>query len=187
MNNSPLSVFTQHYGKGLKSTEERIQRIQKTQSQVDFFEGKKADLKNMHCETLDEIAEKLELFNNYNAQIDAVKKQFNYEQMMHCMDEAKELGEKIAKAAEKLEPKTAEERREELAKEALGIEDEGGILDEMLEDMPQEALQDTLDEMLADGKVIEKELGEELPEIVEQEKMAQMYLEKQYVPIDIKA
>lgn len=187
MNNSPLSVLTQHYGKGLKSTEERIQRMQKTQSQVEFFEGQKANLKNMHCGTLDEIAEKLELFNNYNAQIDAVKKQFNYEQMMHCMDEAQELGEKIAKAAEKLEPKTAEERKEELAKEALGIEDDGGILDEMLEDMPEEALQETLDGMLTDGEVIEKELDGELPEVVEQEKMTQMYLEKQYVPIDIKA
>lgn len=84
-----------------------MERIQKTQSQIDFFEGKKAELKDMHCNTLDEIAEKLALYNNYNDQIDAVKKQFNYEQMMHCMDEAEELGEKIAEAAEDLEPKTA--------------------------------------------------------------------------------
>ncbi|MDE5696271.1 MAG: hypothetical protein K2I96_02500 [Lachnospiraceae bacterium] len=187
MANSPLSVLTQHYGIGLKSTEEKIERFQKTQSQIDFFEGKKAELKNKHCTTMDEIAEKLELFNNYNDQIDAVKKQFNQEQMMHCMDEAIERGEKIAEAAEKLEPKTAEERREELAKEALGIEDEGGILDELLEDMPEDALQETLDEMLADSMTVREELDEELPEIMEQEKMTQMYLERQYTPIDIKA
>jgi uncharacterized protein YPO0396 len=70
-----------HSGWGLKSTEEKQERIQKTQAQVDFFEGKKADLKNMHCDTLEEIGKKLELFNNYNDQIDAVKRQFNYEQM----------------------------------------------------------------------------------------------------------
>lgn len=187
MANSPLSVLTQHYGKGLKSTEEKIERFQKTQSQIDFFEGKKADLRNMHCATLDEIAQKLELFNNYNDQIDAVKKQFNYEQMMHCMDEAQELGEKIAEAAEKLEPKTAEERREELAKEALGIEDEGGMLDELLEELPTEELQETLEEMLTDDAALKEASEEELPEILEQEKLTQMYLEQQYIPIDIKA
>ncbi|MDE7322067.1 MAG: hypothetical protein K2N73_04945 [Lachnospiraceae bacterium] len=181
----------QRSGWGLKSTEEKAERIQKTQAQIDFFEGKKADLKDMHCGTLEEIEKKLELFNNYNDQIDAIKKQFNNEQIMHCMDEAKELGEKIAKAAEELEPKTAEERREELAKEALGIEDDGGMLDELLEDtieeMPEEAVQDTLDEILTDNAELREEFEDELPEIVEQEKLTEMYLEKQYVPIDIKA
>ena len=115
-----------------------------------------------------------------------MKKQFNYEQMMHCMDEAEELGEKIAEAAEKLEPKTAEERREDLAKEALGVEDEG-ILDEMLDEMPEEALEETLNEMLMDKKVMKDELDEELPELLEQEKLTEMYLDRQYVPFDIKA
>ena len=161
--NNMSSIFTQNSGYRLKSTEEKMERIQKKQSQIDFFEGKKAELKNMQCNTLDEIAQKLALFNNYNDQIDAVKKQFNYEQMMHCTDEAKELGENIAKAAEKLEPKTAEERREELAKEALGIEDEG-ILDEMLDDLPAEELKDTLDEMLTDKEIIQEELDEETAE-----------------------
>lgn len=187
MSNSPLSVLTQHYGKGLKSTEEKVERFQKTKSQIEFFEGKKAELKNMHCATLEEIEKKLELFNNYNDQIDAVKMQFNQEQVMHCMDEAKELGEKIAKAAEELEPKTAQEQREELAKEALGIEDDGGILDELLEELPEEVLEDTLKEMLTDSKGNEEKLDEELPEVVEQEKLTEMYLAKQYIPIDIKA
>lgn len=186
MANSPLSVQTQHYGMGLKSTEEKIERFQKAQSQIDFFEGKKAELKNKQCASLDEIAQKLELFNNYNNQIDAVRKQFNNEQVMHCMDEAQELGEKIAEAAEELEPKTAEERCEEIAEEALGIEDDGGILDELLEDMPEE-LQETLDEMLTDSAALKEELDEELPEIIEQERITRMHLENQYTPIDIKA
>lgn len=163
-----------------------MERIQKTQSQIDFFEGKKAELKDMHCTTLDEIAEKLALYNNYNDQIDAVKKQFNYEQMMHCMDEAEELGEKIAEAAEELEPKTAEERREELAKEALGVEDEG-ILDEMLDELPEETLEETLEDMLQDDQTMKEALEEELPEVLEQEKLTEMYLDRQYVPFDTKA
>lgn len=183
-----FSIFSQNNGYQLKSTEEKMERIQKTQSQIDFFEGKKAELKDMHCNTLDEIAEKLALYNNYNDQIDAVKKQFNYEQMMHCMDEAEELGEKIAEAAEKLEPKTAEERREELVKEALGVEDEG-ILDEMLDELPEETefLEETLDEMREDSQAMKEALEEELPEIVEQEKLTELYLDRQYVPFDTKA
>lgn len=107
---------------------------------------------------------------------------------MHCMDEAQELGEKIAKAAEKLEPKTAEERRAELVKEALGIEDDSGILDELLDDLPEEVLQETLDEVLTDSAAVREESGEEeLPEIMEQEKLTQMYLERQYTPVDIRA
>lgn len=187
MSNSPLSALTQHFGTGLKSTEEKVERFQKTKSQIEFFEGKKAELKNKHCTTLEEISQKLELFNNYNDQIDAIKQQFNQEQVMHCMDEAKELGEKIAKAAEELEPKTAEERREELAKEALGIEEDGGLLDEMLEELPEDVLQDTLEEMLTDSKGSKETTDEKLPEVIEQEKLTQMYLAKQYVPIDIKA
>ncbi|MDE7476929.1 MAG: hypothetical protein K2M91_03105, partial [Lachnospiraceae bacterium] len=108
-----------------------------------------------------------------------------------------------------LEPKTAEERREELAKEALGIEDDGGILDEMLEEIPEETLQDKIGEMLTDDEKLKEDLEEELqeilltdngeikeikenseeelPEIVAQEKLTKMYLDKQYVPFDMKA
>lgn len=186
LSTSVFSCFTQNNAYQLKSTEEKMERIQKTQSQIDFFEGKKAELKDMHCNTLDEIAEKLALYNNYNDQIDAVKKQFNYEQMMHCMDEAEELGEKIAEAAEELEPKTAEERREELAKEALGVEDEG-ILDEMLDELPEETLEETLEDMLQDDQTMKEALEEELPEVLEQEKLTEMYLDRQYVPFDTKA
>ncbi len=49
-------------------------------------------------------------FHSYEDEIVAVKMQYNQEQMWHIMDEAKEIGEKIAEEAEKFEPKTAEER-----------------------------------------------------------------------------
>ena len=135
----------------------------------------------MKCTTLDEIAQKLDLFNTYEAQIAEVKKQYNQEQMMHSLDEARERGEKIAEAAKELEAKTPEERKEEQIKEALGIEDEG-MLSEMLEEMPEEEMLEESKEQLED-----MENMEELPEIVEQEKLTQEYLEKQYVPIDIRA
>ena len=41
--------------------------------------------------------------------------------------------------------------------------------------------------MLTDDKVLKEALDEEMPEIVEQEKITQMYLEQQYIPVDIKA
>ncbi len=185
LNNSAFSVLTQHYGKGLKSTEEKLERQQKAQSQIAFFENQKEGLKDMKCTTLDEIAQKLDLFNTYEAQIAEVKKQYNQEQMMHSLDEARERGEKIAEAAKELEAKTPEERKEEQIKEALGIEDEG-MLSEMLEEMPEEEM---LEEVLEESKerLEDMENMEELPEIVEQEKLTQEYLEKQYVPIDIRA
>ena len=49
------SMLLQRPGSGLKSTEEKQERQQKAQSQIDFFEAQKANLKNMKCETLEEI------------------------------------------------------------------------------------------------------------------------------------
>lgn len=186
------SMLLQKPGRGLKSTEEKLERQQKAQSQIDFFEAQKANLKNMKCETLEEIGRKLELFNNYDAQIMAVKQQYNQEQMMHTMDEARELGEKIAKAAEKLEAKTPEERKREQLKEALGIEDEGGMLSEMLEEsldkvilLEEELAQEVSEEELENMESMEN--AEMLPEIVQQEELTEEYLKTKYTPIDIKA
>lgn len=186
------SMLLQRAGRGLKSTEEKMERQQKAQSQIEFFEGQKANLKNMKCETLEEIERKLELFNSYNAQIDAVKQQYNHEQMMHVMDEARELGEKIAEAAEKLKPKTPEERKLEKIEEALGIEDEGGIMTELLEEslekviiMEEELTEEISEESLENLERMESE--EMLPEITEHEELTEEYLKANYTPIDIKA
>ena len=76
---------------GLDSTRDRVQRQQNCASQVNFFEKQKANLKNMECSTLEDIARKLEMFHSYEDQIAAVKQQYNNSQMAHVLDEAKEM------------------------------------------------------------------------------------------------
>ena len=106
------------FGKpGLKSTKEKLERQQKCGNQIEFLENQKAALKEMTGDSLEEIRRKLEMFYTYENQIVAVKAQYNNEQMWHVMDEAKELGEKIAEAVEDNKPKTAEERKEEIKEE----------------------------------------------------------------------
>ncbi len=187
------SVLFQH-GNKLKSTEEKEERQQKAQSQIDFFENQKANLKNMKCETLEEISQKLELFNNYDAQIATVKQQYNQEQMMHTMDEARELGEKIAEAKEKLEPKTPEERKREQVEEALGTKDEGGMMEELLDETMEKIIlleEEMTEEAIAEEEMVEEslentELMQTQPDIIAQEEMTEEYLKAKYASIDIK-
>lgn len=139
-----FSIFSQKFGTAgmLKSTQDKMERQQKAQSQIDFFENQKENLKNMQCESIEDIARKLEMFHSYEDQIAAVKKQYNNEQMFHTMDEARERGEKIAELAEDYAPKTEEERKEEMVEEALGIEEKGGLTESM------EAVQEITEEMV---------------------------------------
>lgn len=132
--------------RGLKSTAEKQERQAKCQSQVDFWENKKENLKNMQCSTVEEIAEKLELYHSYEESIAAAKKAYNNEQMWHTMDEARERGEKIAEAAKKNEPKTEEERKEELRKEAVGEETSGEGLLDVLDDL-SESVEETMEDI----------------------------------------
>ena len=146
----------------LKSTQDKMERQQKTQNQIDFFTNQKEKLKDMQCGTVEEIAMKLDMLHSYEEQIAAVKKQYNSEQMFHVLDEARELGEKIAEAAEKSAPKTAEERKEEMVEEALGLDENNGILDDMLDEVAK------LQEELTDEAL--KEISEtELDEIFSEE------------------
>lgn len=153
----------------LKSTQEKMERQQKAGNQIQFWENQKENLKKMECGTVEEIAKKLEMFHNYEDQIAAVKQAYNNEQMSHILDEAEEQGRKNAKAAEKLEPKTPEERRDEMVEEALGTEEDKGILDEMLEDAAEnleeatENLEETTEQL--------QEIQDQLQEIQEQEQM----------------
>ena len=48
-------------------------------------------------------------------------------------------------------------------------------------------MEETLEEVLKDGQSMKEALEEELPELMEQEKLTQMYLDRQYVPFDTKA
>ena len=139
-----FSIFSQRFGTTgmLKSTQDKLERQQKAQSQIDFFENQKENLKNIQCESIEDIARKLEMFHSYEDQIAAVKKQYNNEQMFHTMDEARERGEQIAELAEDYAPKTEEERKEELVEEALGIEEKGGLAESM------EAVQEITEEMV---------------------------------------
>lgn len=146
----------------LKSTQDRLERQEQTQQQVEFFEKQKENLKNVTCGSVEEIAEKLKMFQSYEDQIAAVKTAYNQEQMFHILDESTEKGEKIAEAVEKTEPKTPEERLEEMAKEALGIED-GGELEEVMDEL-QEVAEELTEEMAED---VTEELAEALPENAE--------------------
>ena len=149
--------------RGLKSTQQKMERQAQRDNQIAFYEERKQGLKNMKCETVEEIARKLDLFHTYEDQIAAAKAAYNSEQMWHMMDESQEIGEKIAEAAEKTKPKTPEERMEDLVDEAMGIESDG-IMDEL-----QEAVEEALEEIeeIQDGMkdVLPGELTEQMPDV----------------------
>ncbi len=149
--NNGFSLFSQRFGVAgmLKSTRDKTERQQKAQSQIEFFENQKANLKNMKCDSIEDIARKLEMFHSYEEQIVAVKKQYNNEQMFHTMDEARERGEQIAELAKDYAPKTEEERKEEMVEEALGIEEKGGITESMEE--VQEITEEMVEELTAEN------------------------------------
>lgn len=151
----------------LKSTQDRLERQEQTQKQVEFFEKQKENLKNVTCGSVEEIAEKLKMFQSYEDQIAAVKAAYNQEQMFHILDESTEKGEKIAEAVDKMEPKTPEERLEELAEEALGVED-GGELEEVMDELQEvvEEATENMEEVLPENA--------ELAENVEQAESAGM-------------
>lgn len=155
--------------RGLKSAADKQERQAKCQSQVDYWEKKKQNLKNIECDTVEEIAEKLELYHSYEDNIAAAKKAYNNEQQWHMMDEARERGEKIAEAAKKNAPKTEKEREEELREEAGGeAESEGGLL-EVLDEMPEpeETTEELLPEELSENQaeeLLSETLKETLPE-----------------------
>ncbi len=64
-------------GNGLKSTQEKLQRQQERDNKIAFYENQKSSLKNMECESLEEISQKLELFHSYEDQIAAAKEEYN--------------------------------------------------------------------------------------------------------------
>ncbi len=159
-----------------KSAQDKAERQQKAQSEVSFWEKQKENLKNQECDTIEEIADKLKALHSYEEEIAAAKKAFNNEQMRHVLDEAEELGEKIAEAAEDMEPKTAEERREDMAEEALGTEEDKGMMEEMMEDVSDlaeevEAVEENSEEL--------EELAEETQEMQETQKAQEELAEAQ--------
>lgn len=163
MNISIDGGFLRSFGNGmLKSTQDRMERQQQTEKQVEFFEAQKNNLKNMLCESPEEIMRKLDMLHSYEDQIAAVKAAYNNEQIRHIMDEAKEMGEKIAEAAEKYKPKTPEERKEELVEEAMGIEEQDGVLSEIMDELDE--VLEVMEELEASKETLS---GEDTAEILE--------------------
>ena len=123
--------------------------------------------------------------------IAAANQEYNNSQMFHVMDEAEEHGEKIAKAAERNKPKTEEERKEEKVDQALGTEENKGMMSEIMDE-----LSETTEEMTEQMTEKTVENMEELPDEVLQEQLVTDSLEaaemvqtetiKRYVPIDIR-
>lgn len=154
VNAGKMPVFQRIRQKGLKSREEKMERQQNRDDQVAVLEKQKADLKNKECGSVEEIEDKLGLLHSYEDQIRMVKQAYNMEQMRHILDEAREKGEKMAEELKKLAPKTEEERKKILQEEALGIEENQGILSELLDELTEEVpggLTDKVTEKVADG------------------------------------
>lgn len=174
---------------GLKSTQDRLNRQAERDNKIAFFEQQKENLKNMKADTIDEIAKKLDMFHGYEDQIAAAKMEYNNAQMFHVFDEAQELAEKIAEAAEKNEPKTPEERREDMIEEATGVENDG-LLDEIMDNLTDaveevtedmvEDLQQSSEEILSEDELNQMMLTEEELEKLEQEKRIPV----NYIPFD---
>lgn len=103
-------------GMGLKSEQEKMQRRQKTDEEISFWEGRKESLKNMKCNGIEDIAKKLDMFHNYEEEIAAAKAAYNREQMFHVLDEA-------AKTLEELQDAVPETMDEALAEETQKLEE----------------------------------------------------------------
>lgn len=175
---------------GLKSTQDRLNRQAERDNKIAFFEQQKENLKNMKADTIDEIAKKLAMFHGYENQIAAAKMEYNNAQMFHVFDEAQELSEKIAEDAEKNEPKTPEERREDMIEEATGVENDG-MLDELMDNLT-DAVEEVTEEMVEDlqqspeGVLSEDELNQMI--LTEEEQLEKLEQEKRipvnYIPFD---
>ena len=189
---------------GLKSTQEKQQRQAERDQKVAFFEAQKEKLKNVKADTLEEISKKLDMFHNYEDEIAAAKEDYNSSQMFHAMDEAQERGEKIAEQTKKNKPKTEEERKEEAVDEALGTDDDKGMLaenmeklseitDQMTEEMTGDLTEniEALPTEKAPEETAEKELsGQKLStkELSTEEELQQDAIEKKaYHPFDMRA
>lgn len=66
-----FSIFSQRFRTNgiLNATQDKMERQQKAQGQIDFLEKQKENLKNMQCDSIEDIARKLEMFHSYEDQI----------------------------------------------------------------------------------------------------------------------
>ena len=187
----------------LKSTQDKLQRQAERDGKIAFFEDQKENLKNMKSLNLDDISRKLDMLHSYNDEIVAAKQEYNSSQMFHAMDEAKERAEKIAKEAEKNKPKTEEERKEDAIDEALGTDDNKGVLTEVMDKLSEvidesienvDNMQDSQEDVnnLAQESIKQKDLqqgdlqNQDLQQGATQTQLQKAYINEKYVPIDVK-
>ena len=148
-------------------------------------------MKNRKADSLEEISEKLEMFHNYEDEIAAANQSIIIHRCFMSWTRQKNMAKKIAEAAERNKPKTEEERKEEMVDEALGTEENKGMMSEIMDE-----LSETTEEMTEQMTEKTVENMEELPDEVLQEQLATDSLEaaemvqtdtiKRYVPIDIR-
>lgn len=189
INSQGLSLFSNY---GLKSTKDRMDRMAQRDNSIAFFEQQKANLKNMETNSIEDIARKLDLFHNYDDRIVAERIAYNNSQALHILDEAQELGEKIAENAEKYKPKTPEERREDMIEEATGVDQDEGMMSEMLDELSEvteEMTEDSLDKEGEDSVTLlseEERIAVQLNEEQLQDKIDEESLQKKYKRIDFR-
>ena len=164
----------------MKSTQDKLNRQAERDNKVAFFEAQKENLKNMKSLDMEDIAKKLELFHSYEDSIAAAKQEYNNSQMFHSLDEARERGEKLAKAAEKNKPKTEDERKKDAIEEVSGDETGDGMLSEMMDSI--DAVQEKQLEEMESKK---DEIDAADAETSQLEKL-QDGAEMQYRPFDVK-
>jgi hypothetical protein len=144
---------------GLKSTQDRLERQEKRDGQIAFWEKQKDNLKNMKSYSLEDISRKLDILHGYDEQIAAAKAEYNNSQMFHVLDEAMERAEKIAEEAEKYAPKTPEERLEDMIEEATGVDKDAGMLAEAmdeLEEITEEMMEESVEELDEMSEMLEE-------------------------------
>ena len=186
INTQGLALFSNY---GLKSTKDRMERMAQRDNSIAFFEQQKANLKNMETNSIEDIARKLELFHNYDDRIAAERIAYNNSQALHILDEAQELGDKIAENAEKYKPKTPEERREDLIEEAAGVDQDEGMMSEMLDELSEiteEMTEESLDE-IKDMESLSSEGTTLVDEAIEKDQadnIIEEYHNKKYKRID---
>ena len=71
-----------------KAEQNRMERQQKRDNQIAFIENQKHNLKNIQSESIEDIKKKLQMIEDYDNQIAAVKAEYNHEQVFHMIDEA---------------------------------------------------------------------------------------------------
>ena len=145
------SIFAQNTM--LKSTQEKIDRQNKAASQVEFWENQKENLKNREADSVEEVSKKLELLHSYEEEITSTKAAYN-----------QEMGEKIAEKVEEMRPKTKEERKEEMVEEALGVEENKGMLEEITEEF-SEIIEETKEQLKEIEEVMEDSFLKETEEL----------------------